>query len=96
MRRTSRRRFSSLFLLPLEDRSVPSAAFELTAWGPSRFGYPDAQVPAFSDITATPASLLAQTPDLTLTLREQPDGRWTGRLVRGDATFPVTLRRTSP
>jgi hypothetical protein len=37
-----------------------------------------------------------QTPDLTLTLREQADGRWTGRLVRGDTAFPVTLRRTSP
>ena len=37
-----------------------------------------------------------QTPDLTLTLREQADGRWTGKLVRGDATFPVTLRRTGP
>jgi hypothetical protein len=37
-----------------------------------------------------------QTPDQTLTLREQPDGRWSGKLVRGDATFPVTLRRTSP
>jgi len=38
----------------------------------------------------------AETPDLTLTLREGADGRWTGKLVRGDTTFDVTLRRTSP
>jgi hypothetical protein len=37
-----------------------------------------------------------QTPDLTLTLREQADGRWTGKMARGVDTFPVTLRRTGP
>jgi hypothetical protein len=37
-----------------------------------------------------------KTPDLTLTLREESDGRWSGKLVRGDDTFKVTLRRTGP
>ena len=37
-----------------------------------------------------------KTPELTLTLREQGDGRWAGKLVRGDASVPVTLRRTGP
>lgn len=37
-----------------------------------------------------------QTPDQTLTLREGADGRWTGKLVRGDTSFDVTLRRTNP
>lgn len=37
-----------------------------------------------------------QTPDLTLTLREGTDGRWTGKLVRGETSFEVTLRRTNP
>jgi hypothetical protein len=37
-----------------------------------------------------------QTPNLTVTLRQEPDGRWSGKLVRGDTTFPVTLRRTGP
>ncbi|WP_394763901.1 hypothetical protein [Phenylobacterium sp.] len=38
----------------------------------------------------------AETPDLTLTLRQGADGRWAGKLARGDATFDVTLRRTNP
>jgi hypothetical protein len=38
----------------------------------------------------------SKTPDLTLTLREEPDGRWSGKLVRGDDTSKVTLRRTGP
>ena len=37
-----------------------------------------------------------QTPDQTVTLREGTDGRWTGKLVRGDTSFEVTLRRTNP
>ncbi|HLZ74340.1 hypothetical protein [Phenylobacterium sp.] len=37
-----------------------------------------------------------KTPDLTLTLREAGDGRWSGKLVRGDASFQVTMRRTGP
>ena len=37
-----------------------------------------------------------QTPALTLTLRQESDGHWSGRLARGDETFPVTLRRTGP
>jgi hypothetical protein len=37
-----------------------------------------------------------KTPDLTLTLRDGGDGRWSGKLVRGDTTFQVTLRRTGP
>ncbi len=37
-----------------------------------------------------------QTPALTLTLRQEPDGRWNGKLMRGDETLPVTLRRTGP
>jgi hypothetical protein len=37
-----------------------------------------------------------QTPNLTLTLRQEPDGRWSGKLLRGDESFPVTLRRTGP
>lgn len=31
-----------------------------------------------------------------VTLREGPDGRWSGRMVRGAESFEVTLRRTSP
>lgn len=37
-----------------------------------------------------------QTPDLVVTLRSEPDGRWSGKLMRGDDAFPVTLRRTGP
>ncbi len=37
-----------------------------------------------------------QTPTLTLTLRQEPDGRWSGKLLRGDETFAVSLRRTGP
>ena len=37
-----------------------------------------------------------KTPDLTLTLREAGDGRWSGKLVRGADTFLVTMRRTGP
>jgi hypothetical protein len=37
-----------------------------------------------------------QTPNLTLTLRQESDGRWSGKLLRGDEAFPVTLRRTGP
>jgi hypothetical protein len=37
-----------------------------------------------------------QAPDLTLTLRETGDGRWSGKLVRGADSFQVTLRRTGP
>ena len=38
----------------------------------------------------------AQFPDLTITLRQDPDGRWSGKLVRGEDSLPVTLRRTGP
>ncbi|MGZ6014452.1 MAG: hypothetical protein ACXWKM_01785 [Phenylobacterium sp.] len=38
----------------------------------------------------------SKTPDLILTLRDAGDGRWSGKLVRGDASFQVTLRRTGP
>lgn len=40
----------------------------------------------------TEASTLA----VAITLIEQPDGRWTGQLARGDEVFDVALRRTGP
>jgi hypothetical protein len=60
----------------------------------SHSGLVDSIQRAGADLTVRFAE--PQMPDVAVTLRAEPDGRWTGKLARGDDNFPVTLRRTAP